>query len=99
MAPCFLFRLNYGNTVTYCAVFLIYFCSFLQYNLITTKEQTNQSAINGGDRMITLISIIAYLGIMVLLLKIFLWVTKMWLKATIILLEIVLVLSALSFLF
>lgn len=48
--------------------------------------------------MITLITIIAYLVVMVFLFKVLLWVTKMWLKAAIIVLEIALVLSALSFL-
>lgn len=49
--------------------------------------------------MITLLTIIAYLAVMYLLLKLMLWVTKMWLKISIGVLEVALVISALSILF
>lgn len=49
--------------------------------------------------MITLLTIIAYLAVMYLLLKVMLWVTKIWLKISIGVLEVALVISALSILF
>ena len=49
--------------------------------------------------MIILFTIIAYLAVMFLLLKVMLWVTKMWLKISIGVLEVALVISALSILF
>lgn len=49
--------------------------------------------------MITLLTIIAYLAVMYLLLKVMLWVTKIGLKISIGVLEVALVISALSILF
>ena len=48
--------------------------------------------------MITLLTITAYLATMTLLLKAMLWVTKVWLKISIGVLEVALLISALSIL-